>query len=720
MSATKKTTWLCPHCNLSFDLDDDAAIRCPKCMRKSGLSPLSLLADEGPVLAHPARFGGRRVVVLTLLVGAVVAGLIVFLTQRHDGATKPGATAGDDGLARDVAAAEVAPDAVPAWLTTGEAVTALATPLNADGADDRARAEALLESVRGLTRGSALKLEAFGDRPPAREPATAEALAKAAQGGAGAANPWEMAALFYAMCRARGIDATLAERTTTRNAATSIRTKELGVLVGPPADARFLDPWNGVTDAGSSARTLTPGQFAAYGLGLRALWAEARGDKAAAAEDAANAMKLFPDSPAMLFLKGQLEMGAGGAEIGLQSMEKAVAAAPDGLGWYNLGAAYARNESSFKAYQAFHKAVEVDPRYAPGWLALGNMELQRVAQVPEDQVEERLKAAEDAFAKAREADPNVAGLAVSEAQLLLMRDKPEEAQARLRKALEEQPKEPDPKLMLGQMLFDEGKSAEGLDLIEEAALLAPERAELRQMLGGAFATTQDWKRAVDTWRRLLAAAPAARDVRLHLATALRESGDKAGARAMLDEQVKQFPDDTLSKSLLAQLLVDAHELEPAITLLREVAAKEPGPEGRILLFYALSQAGKADEAAKVLDEIAAKHEEGRQVTAQVLLEQGAVPLAIEVLQGSLEKDPQDHQAAVMLATALRATGKTEEAQKVREEAVARAPEDQRKGLEGEFDEAFHQIDAMMKPQGDGSGATPPPAGGPTDAPGDAP
>lgn len=685
-----KTTYLCPHCNLSFDLADGEPERCPKCLRRSGVAPVSALAD-GP--SRPRRIGGRQVVVLTLVVGALIAGLVVFLVGRGKKGAPLHALAGDSGLSAELAAAGIAPDAAPDPLAAGEAVRALAASLDAEGSDHRARAESLLASVRGLTRSGALTLEPFGDRPPASAPTTAEELAATK----GAADPWEMAALFHAVARAKGIDVRLAERTTTRNAATSIRRKELGVLAGPEGDARFLDPWNGVTDQAAGARPLTPGQFVAYGLGLRALWAQGRGDKAAAAEDAANALKLFPDSPAILFLKGQLELEAGGGDIGLQSMEKAVSSAPDGLGWYNLGAAYARNESNFKAFQAFQRAVEVDPRYAPAHLAIGNMELIRAAQAPEDQVAERLKGAEDAFTKAKEADPNVSGLAVSEAQLLLMREKPEEAQARLRKAIEEQPKEPDPYVMLGQMLFDGDEREEGLTLIERGALLAPERPELRHVLPGAYATTQDWKRAVQTWRSLLAAAPEARDVRLHLATALRESGDRTASRTILEEQVQRFPDDTLSKSLLAQLLLDAKELQPAIALLRDVTAREGSLEARILLYYALRQAGEADADA-VLDQIAARHEDGRLVTAQVLLEQGAVPLAIDVLRGALEKDAADHRPAVMLATALRATGKADEAARVRADAVARAPEDKRAAIEGEFDEAFQQIDAMTRPE----------------------
>jgi tetratricopeptide (TPR) repeat protein len=631
-----------------------------------------------------------------------VAGIVVLvsLLARPGGAGDQAPVGpGDEALVAAAQEAGVPAERVVSTFSVTEPVRELAAQTVTEGASEVARGEKLLDELRALHGKGLLQKEPVTDSPPQEPPATAGELAKKLLAKeAVQADAFEMASLLHALARAKGLSPVLAERVSTRNAATSLRRRELGVLLGEGSDARFFDPWNDVTDKGDAARVLSPAQFAAYGHGLRALFSMGQSDKAAAAEDAAWALKLYPESAPLLFLSGQLKFDSGGAEFGLAEMEKAVAAAPDALGWYNLGVAYARNESRFKGFQAFQKAVELDPRYAPGWLAIGNMELQRLASVPASKHEEVLAAAEQAFTKAKEADPNVAGLAVSEAQLLLVRDKPAEAKARLEQAIEQNPKEPDASMMLGQILFDEGKVDPALDRFEAAALLAPERPELRQMLSMAYGSTEKWDRAVTTLRKLLEAAPGARDLRPQLATALQQSGSADEARAVLESQAERFPDDRVSKMLLAQLLIDAKEHERAIGLLREVAEKETGPEPRILLYLALQKAGKPEVAAKVVEEVAAGQKDGRLVVAQVLLEQGEVQLAIEVLRDAIGKEPANTQAAVMLATALRGTGQAEAAEEVRKATLSRVPEEQREPLSAEFAEAFQQIDAMIAPQ----------------------
>ena len=704
MTKVESEKYLCPHCNVSFDKEPDEPLRCPKCLRKSGVVPLSIMDDDGPVEVRVARFGGKRMALLTLGVGALIAGVVVLLVQARScfkaQADKPAVVSGtDEKLLAEAASKDVPADALVVTTDVDEAVAKLAEGMSADGADDVARGEKLLGAFADLHGRGLIQKAPVSDRPPAAAPQTAGALAaKLNAKETVTADAYELASLLFAVAKAKGVSPQLAEKTSAKGSSTSLRRKELGIVVGTGDSARFLDPWNGVADRADAVRALSSAELAAYGMGLLALYDAGQGDKAKAAQDIAYAQRLFPDSAALLFLSGQLEIESGGAEFGIQNMEKAVVSAPDAVGYYNLGVAYARNESSFKAYQSFHKAVELDPAYAPGWLALGNMDIQRLGSTPPDKREELLAGAEESFKKATEADPNVSGLGVSEAQLLLLRDKKDEAKQRLERAIQDDPKEPDPHLMLGQLAFEDEDYGKALDELEKGALLGPERPELRQMLAGAYGATRKWDRAVKTYRELLEAAPEAQDLRPQLATALRESGKGEEAAKVLEEQVAKHPKDTLSKMLLAQLRMDEKRYDDAVTLLDEAVAADPSAEGQILQFLALYRAGKEDRANAVMAKLAASRKDGRLMAAQVLLEQGEVDLAITVLRSELSEHPDNSQAAVMLATALRATGKTDESGAVKAKALESAPEEEREELGKQFDEAFHQIDSMTKEQ----------------------
>jgi predicted Zn-dependent protease len=89
-----------------------------------------------------------------------------------------------------------------------------------------------------------------------------------------------------------------------------------------------------------------------------------------------------------------------------------------------------------------------------------------------------------------------------------------------------------------------------------ALKLAPDNPVILDTLGWIMVDTGDAAHGLDVLRRASAGAPAARDIRYHLAAALKKMGDVAGARKELDTLVKgdmKFAQADDARALLAAL-----------------------------------------------------------------------------------------------------------------------------------------------------------------------
>ena len=87
-------------------------------------------------------------------------------------------------------------------------------------------------------------------------------------------------------------------------------------------------------------------------------------------------------------------------------------------------------------------------------------------------------------------------------------------------------------------ILSERKDPKGVEYAEEAHRLSPFNPNVLDTLGWSIARTGDPKRGVQLLRMAHNLAPREAEIRLHLAQALRESGDKEGARRELTELSK--------------------------------------------------------------------------------------------------------------------------------------------------------------------------------------
>lgn len=91
---------------------------------------------------------------------------------------------------------------------------------------------------------------------------------------------------------------------------------------------------------------------------------------------------------------------------------------------------------------------------------------------------------------------------------------------------------------------------------ERAAGLAPEKPAVLDTYGWILVEGGDLPRGLATLRKASTLAPAARDIRYHLAVALAHSGDKAGAREQLEYALRgddRFPQAAEARALAQQL-----------------------------------------------------------------------------------------------------------------------------------------------------------------------
>lgn len=97
--------------------------------------------------------------------------------------------------------------------------------------------------------------------------------------------------------------------------------------------------------------------------------------------------------------------------------------------------------------------------------------------------------------------------------------------------------EPDNVVALNNLawILSEQKNPQGLEYAERAHRLAPFNPGVLDTLGWALVRSGDAKRGVQLLRMASSLAPMQGDIRLHLAQALVDSGDKAGARKELTE-----------------------------------------------------------------------------------------------------------------------------------------------------------------------------------------
>lgn len=359
------------------------------------------------------------------------------------------------------------------------------------------------------------------------------------------------------------------------------------------------------------ARKASPGALQPQVMLARA-YAQS-GDPKKALEVAQAAQAASPDSAEALDLLGTLQMGSGAGEQARVTFGKLVALQPKSpVALYRLATAQAMGGNQTDAAESLKKALSLKGDYVDAQVGLGRLELRagrysaatKIAQQLQKQVAKSplgfdldgdVSMAEKKFSQAVKAYETAYGLEKSSGMAIKlhgaltqagntadadarlsqwMKQSPDDAALRLysaelnlkagrhKIAIEQyewlRTKQPENVVVLNNLAwaYQQIKDPRALETAEGAFKLRPDNAAIADTLGWMLVEQGNTARGVEVLQKAVAAAPAAQEIRFHLAQALLKSGDKVKARAELERiqtNGTKFPQETEAMNMLKQL-----------------------------------------------------------------------------------------------------------------------------------------------------------------------
>ncbi len=265
---------------------------------------------------------------------------------------------------------------------------------------------------------------------------------------------------------------------------------------------------------------------------------------------------------------------------------------------YHLGRAYLLENNTNSAADQFERSIKLDANYAPGWLALAELELTRGnAAVAEQRAESVLQANRGnlnallirARAQSRRGKFTEAQRTFEQVMALQPRNTDAlfwlaatragqgdwtEAQKMFAAGQSEEPANPRWILAQGASLAKGGKLNEARKLLEKAAPSFPNREELDARLAEIQLAMQDGPAAQETFARLAQARPGQLDYQLGLAASLVLAGQNAKALALYGDLQKTHSGDVRVWVQPAALLEEAGQQEAAMLAYEEALKRD--------------------------------------------------------------------------------------------------------------------------------------------------
>jgi len=286
------------------------------------------------------------------------------------------------------------------------------------------------------------------------------------------------------------------------------------------------------------------------------------------------------------------------------------------------------------ATKAFETALGKDPNYFPAVASLAAIDLS--AGKPD--------LARKRFEDLIKAQPNNHQARLALAELGVRTGAPpEEVLTQLRAAIKANPSEPMPHLVLiGQLLSSDEKAA--LNAAREATAALPNNLEIMEALGRTQVAAGSPEQAVSTFTKLTALAPVNANYQVRLAEALVANKDADGARRALRKSLEIKPDLLVAKRALVLMALADKKPQDAMALVREMQKQDPKDP----VVYSLE--GDVEATRKNWDAAATSYRTAFGMNKST-------------------------EAVVRLHTALRAGGKTAEADKLVADWLKEKPKD---------------------------------------------
>ena len=332
---------------------------------------------------------------------------------------------------------------------------------------------------------------------------------------------------------------------------------------------------------------------------------------------------------------------------------------------------------------------------ARAWIALADLQFQRLEFIPRNQTDATIALAEKHLEKARAISPNAAELYFQQFQLHATRGEQEEATATLDKWSEVHPKDGQPHQILGQIALQISDFESAETHLKAALDRAESDDESRRLLAITYLSLQKWEDAEKELTQLLEVQWEDAEIRLELATALFQQGKTDPAKQLLLEQSERFPKDVQAPMLLTQISLNEEQYEDAAKYARMIRDREDSTDARILEFISLLGLDKGDEALAELDKFEKEQPGSHLVFAEGLLANGAIDALEVFLKHTLKQAPKNIDLAVMLAITYQITRRPNEADALRAATLSSASDQDKPLIESKFTEAMAEVQAVI-------------------------
>jgi tetratricopeptide (TPR) repeat protein len=253
-------------------------------------------------------------------------------------------------------------------------------------------------------------------------------------------------------------------------------------------------------------------------------------DAAAAAEQAAEILKVIPDQPVALTISGLALGRLGQGDAAIATLRRAVALKPDQPdAWRALGDHYTALEMKPAADEAYAQSIRYstrDPRLMSAGLALVENRIpeaeatlrEHLKRHPTDVAAIRMLAevaarigrygdAETLLARGLELAPGFTGARHNYALVLHRQNKPEAALAETEKLLAEDPRNPGYRNLKAAILGRVGEYAASIDEYRRVLVEYPQQPKVWMSMGHALKTAGRNAESIEAYRRCIALAP---------------------------------------------------------------------------------------------------------------------------------------------------------------------------------------------------------------------
>ncbi len=298
---------------------------------------------------------------------------------------------------------------------------------------------------------------------------------------------------------------------------------------------------------------------------------------------------------------------------------------------YNAEGMKALEEARYDAaVQAFHKAIEADPK---DYTAHFNMAL----------AYSFLNKDEEGIAEYRltlELKPGLYEAQLNEGILLMRRREPAEALPLFEGAVEQKPEEYRPRYYLAEAQLETGALEKAEASYHKALELDPKSANAELGLAHALARQAKLADSDPHFRRAGELDPKYREYLLELASLYEQAKQPADAIKIY----REFPENVAAREHLGQLMLETKQYADAIPQLESAFAKDPTAANRLALAEAYIFTSQNEKAVPLLDKAIAADPENydlRMIYARALRDRKQFPAAANQFYAAAKLKPSE-------------------------------------------------------------------------------